>query len=173
MPKIKRINHIAILVEDIDQALSFWSNTLGLEPGHVEDIQDQKSLVAFLLLGECDVELVKPTSEDTGIARYLERRGPGIHHICFEVDDIEAILEQLRQQGIRLIDEKPLIGTGDKKIAFIHPESTHGVLIELYELAAQEPEVRWARTRALADHVLARSSSKAKAAWDYLRALRT
>ena len=172
MPKIKRINHIAIVVEDIDKALNFWSKTLGLELSHVEEVQDQKSLVAFLPTGESEVELVKPTSDDSGIARFLNKRGPGIHHICFEVDDIEAMLEQLVQQDIRLINETPMIGTGGKKIAFIHPESTHGVLIELYELTPQEPEIRLRRTRALANRVLAEGYSMATAARSFLRAFR-
>lgn len=139
MPKLKRVNHIAIVVEDIDQAMSFWGNILGLELAQIEEVPDQKSLVAFLPIGESELELVKPTSDDTGIARYLKKRGPGIHHICFEVDDIEAILDHLRQQGIRIINDTQLISNEDKKIAFIHPESSLGVLIELYEIKKQEP----------------------------------
>ena len=78
--------------------------------------------------------MVKPTTDDSGVARYLQKRGPGMHHICFEVDDIEAALAQMKEKGVRLINETPLIGSGGKKIAFVHPESTHGVLVELYEL---------------------------------------
>jgi methylmalonyl-CoA/ethylmalonyl-CoA epimerase len=147
MPKIKRIDHIAIVVEDIELALNFWRDALGLELQHVEDVPNQESIVAFLPIGASEVELVKPTSEDSGISRYLKKRGPGIHHICFEVDDIDTTLAQLKRKGIHLINEHPIIGTGGKKISFIHPDSTHGVLVELYELTPQEPEVRMQRTR--------------------------
>ena len=135
MPKIKRINHIAIVVDDIDTALTFWRDALGLKLDHIEDIPEQESMVAFLPTGESEVELVQPTSEDSGVARYLQKRGPGMHHICFEVEDIEVSLEQLKAKGVRLINETPLTGAGGKKMAFIHPESAYGVLVELYELA--------------------------------------
>lgn len=135
MPKINRISHIAIVVDDIDQALAFWRDALGLQLDHVEKVPEQQSIVAFLPTGESEIELVQPTSDDTGVARYLHKRGPGMHHICFEVEDIQASLEQLKQKGIRLINESPMTGAGGKKIAFIHPESTHGVLVELYELS--------------------------------------
>ena len=134
MPKIKRIDHIAIVVVDIDEALGFWSEALGLELDHVEDIPEQKSIVAFLPTGGSEVELVKPTTNDSGVARYLQKRGPGMHHICFEVDDIEAILAELKGKGVRLINETPITGADGKKLAFVHPESTHGVLVELYQL---------------------------------------
>ena len=133
MPKIKRIDHIAIVVEDIESTLGFWREALGLELEHVEDVPEQKSMVAFLPIGESEIELVKPTTDDSGVARYLQKRGPGMHHICFEVDDIEGILAQLRGKGVRLINETPIAGSDGKKLAFIHPESTHGVLVELYE----------------------------------------
>jgi methylmalonyl-CoA/ethylmalonyl-CoA epimerase len=135
MPKIKRINHIAIVVDDIDRALSFWRDALGLKLDHIMDIPEQESMVAFLPTGESEVELVQPTSEDSGVARYLQKRGPGMHHICFEVEDIQASLEQLKGKGVRLINETPMTGAGGKKMAFIHPESAFGVLVELYELA--------------------------------------
>jgi len=133
MPKIKRIDHIAIVVADIDAALGFWREALGLELDHVEDVPEQKSIVAFLPTGGSEVELVKPTTDDSGVARYLQKRGPGMHHICFEVDDIEAILAVLKGKGVRLINETPITSADGKKLAFIHPESTYGVLVELYE----------------------------------------
>ncbi len=151
---IKRIDHIAIVVEDIEKALGFWRDALGLDLTHVEDVPEQQAAVAFLPTGEGEVELVKPTAETSGVARYLARRGPGLHHICFEVDDIRATLAALRAKGVRLINETPTIGTGGKKIAFVHPESTHGVLVELYELTPQEHERRLERQRGLADRVL-------------------
>jgi methylmalonyl-CoA/ethylmalonyl-CoA epimerase len=135
MPKIKRINHIAIVVDDIDTALTFWRDALGLKLDHIDDIPEQESMVAFLPTGESEVELVQPTSEDSGVARYLQKRGPGMHHICFEVEDIHVSLEQLKGKGVRLINETPMTGAGGKKMAFIHPESAYGVLVELYELA--------------------------------------
>jgi methylmalonyl-CoA/ethylmalonyl-CoA epimerase len=134
MPAIKRVDHIAIVVEDIDEALKFWRDALGLELLQVEEVPEQESVVAFLPVGDGEIELVKPTTEESGIARYLHKRGPGIHHICFEVDDIQATLDNLKQKGVRLINEEAMTGSGGKKMAFIHPESTHGVLVELYEL---------------------------------------
>ena len=133
MTSVKRINHIAIVVEEIDDALHFWRDALGLKVTHTEEVPDQDAVVAFLHVGNMDIELVKSTSEESGEARYLKKRGPGIHHICFEVDDIEASLESLKASGVRLINSEPIIGTNGKRIAFVHPESTHGVLVELYE----------------------------------------
>lgn len=135
MTSIKRINHIAIVVADIDEALKFWRDALGLELSHVEDVPEQQSLVAFLPSGESEIELVKPTSPDSGVARYLEKRGPGMHHLCFEVDDIDATLARLKTHGVQLINEEAITGSGGKRLAFIHPKSTQGVLVELYELA--------------------------------------
>jgi len=135
MTSVKRINHIAIVVEEIEDALHFWRDALGLKVTHVEEVPDQASVVAFLSVGNTEIELVKPTSDESGVARYLKERGPGIHHICFEVDDIEASLESLKASGVRLINSEPVIGTNGKRIAFVHPESAHGVLVELYELS--------------------------------------
>lgn len=172
MPPIKRIDHIAIVVEDIDTALGFWRDALGLELSHVEDVPDQQSIVAFLRTGDSEVELVKPTADDSGVARYLSKRGPGVHHICFEVDDIHEVLAILKEKNIRLIDESPMIGTGGKKIAFIHPESTHGVLVELYQLTFLEPQIRLERAISLADRVLNGGQVMRAAALAFLRALR-
>lgn len=133
MPGIKRIDHIAIVVDDIQNALEFWQGALGLKLEQVEDVPEQKAVVAFLPTGESEVELVKPTTDDSGVARFLLKRGPGMHHICFEVDGIQAILDDLKSKGVRLINETPTIGAGGNRIAFIHPESTQGVLVELYE----------------------------------------
>ena len=133
MATIKRIDHIAIVVEDIDATLGFWRDALGLELAHIEDVPEQKSLVAFLPVGESEIELVRPTTDDSGVAKYLQKRGPGMHHISLEVDDIEGMLAQLKAKGVRLINETPMQGAGGKQIAFIHPESTRGVLVELYQ----------------------------------------
>lgn len=173
MPSVRRIDHVAIVVEDIDQALRFWRDGLGLSLAHVEDVPDQQAVVAFLPTGDSEVELVRPTAEESGVARYLGKHGPGLHHICFEVDDIEAYLERLRSVGVSLINQEPVIGTGGKKIAFIHPDSAHGVLVELYELTHEEPEIRLARARHLADRAMASGQVMAAGVLGFLRALRS
>jgi len=132
MAKITKINHVAVVVSDVDAALTFWQDALGIRLHHVEDVPSQKSAVAFLPVGESEVELVKPTSEDSGVAKFLAERGGGMHHLCFEVDDIEGMLQELKEKGVRLIDEQPKVLPG-RKMAFIHPKSTGGVLVELNE----------------------------------------
>lgn len=132
MAKITRINHIAIAVPDIEAALAFWQDALGLHVDHIEDVPSQQATVAFIPVGDSEVELVKPTSPETGVARFIAERGGGMHHLCFEVDDIEEILATLKAKGIRLINESPLELPG-RKMAFIHPKSTGGVLVELYQ----------------------------------------
>lgn len=134
MPKIKKIDHVALVVDDIEEALEFWQDSLGLELDHVSDIPREKSAIAFLPLGDSEIELVQPTSDDSGVAKYLEKRGPGMHHICLEVDDVAGMLEQLKAKGIQLIHEEPVIAESGKKYAFIHPKAAFGVLVELYEL---------------------------------------
>ena len=141
MTRIKRIDHIAIVVADIEAALGFWRDALGLELAHIEEVPEQKSTVAFLPVGMSEVELVQPTADDSGIARYLAKRGPGMHHLCFEVEDIHLALARLREKGVRLINETPLSGSGGKQFAFIHHESAHGVLVELYQLPSQNQGV--------------------------------
>lgn len=142
MPTIKRIDHVAIVVENIEPALKFWRDALGLELDHIEQVPEQKSMIAFLPSGGSEVELVQPTEQDTGVARYLHKHGPGMHHICFEVDHIEEALARLKSKGVRLINETPMTGSGGKKIAFIHPESSQGVLVELYELPPGGNEIQ-------------------------------
>lgn len=134
MPSIKKINHVAVVVDDMEKALSFWQDALGMELHELHEMPAEKSQVAFLPLEGSEVELVVPTTDDSGIAKYLTKRGPGMHHICLEVDDIVGMLAQLRDNGVRLINEEPRTGADGKKYAFIHPESTSGVLVELYEL---------------------------------------
>lgn len=133
MAKITKINHVAIAVDDIDEALTFWQDALGLTLDHIEDVPSQKSVVAFLPAGEGEVELVKPTADDTGVAKFLAKNGPGMHHLCFEVDDIDEMMANLKAKGVRLINEAPLVLEG-RKMAFIHPKSANGVLVELYQL---------------------------------------
>jgi methylmalonyl-CoA/ethylmalonyl-CoA epimerase len=134
MPNIKKINHVAVVVDDMEKALSFWRDALGMELHELRDVPAEKSQVAFLPLEGSEVELVMPTSDESGIAKYLSKRGPGMHHICLEVDDITEMLAQLENKGVRLINEEPRTSADGKKYAFIHPESTSGVLVELYEL---------------------------------------
>jgi methylmalonyl-CoA/ethylmalonyl-CoA epimerase len=133
MTKIKRIHHVAIIVDNIEDSLTFWG-ALGLEIESIKDVPEQESRVAFLPVGDSEIELVESINDSSGIARYLAKRGPGLHHICIEVEGIEAILTGLLEKGIRLINPEPRSGEGGRRYAFIHPESTNGVLVELYEL---------------------------------------
>jgi methylmalonyl-CoA/ethylmalonyl-CoA epimerase len=133
MAKIKKLNHVAVAVNDIKEALDFWEKALGIKLDHVEDVPSQKVKVAFLPVGESEIELVQPTSEDTGTAKFLQKRGAGLHHLCFEVDNIDEMLADLKSKNIRLINEEPLVLEG-RKMAFIHPKSANGVLIELYQI---------------------------------------
>lgn len=137
MSQIKKINHVAIVVQDIEESLKFWESAMGLELHHVEDVPSQASKVAFIPIGDSEIELVQPTTEDSGMAAYLEKRGEGMHHLCVEVDDIEAKMQELKDAGVRLINEAPQVLPG-RKMAFIHPKSASGVLVELYEITAEE-----------------------------------
>lgn len=132
---IKNINHIAIIVPDLESALDFWEGALGLTLARTQSVPSEAVDVAFLPVGDSNVELMRPTTADSGVARFLEKRGPGIHHMCFEVDDIDAMLARLRERNIQLINEEPLTGHGGYRYAFVHPKSTGGVLIELYQLS--------------------------------------
>jgi methylmalonyl-CoA/ethylmalonyl-CoA epimerase len=134
MSRVLRIDHVAMVVEDLEATLSFWRDGLGLELSHIEDVPAEKSQVAFLPVSGSEIELVNPTSDDSGLKRYLEKRGPGMHHLCLEVDDLESMLKRLKDKGIQLINEAPVDGLGGKRYAFIHPKSANGVMVELYEL---------------------------------------
>ncbi len=134
MSNLIRLNHVAVLVPDLDQALVFWQEQLGLGLDHVETVSSMEVKIAFLPVGESEIELVQPTSDSSGLAKFLEKRGPGLHHICIEVDDIAAKLSELSEKGVRLIDQEPIKMDDGRKLAFIHPKSSGGVLLELYEL---------------------------------------
>ena len=134
MPRIKQINHVAVVVEDMEKSLSFWRDALGIELHEQRDVPAEMSKIAFLPLAGSEIELVQPTTDDSGIAKYLAKRGPGMHHICLEVDDIDGMLAQLVAKNVRLINEQPRTGADGKRYAFIHPESTGGVLVELYQI---------------------------------------
>ncbi|CAN5375326.1 methylmalonyl-CoA epimerase [soil metagenome] len=128
-----KINHLGIATKGIDDALKFWQDALGLENVHTETVEDQKVRVAMLTLGESRIELLEPIGDDSPISKFLEKRGGGIHHIAVEVDDIEAALAKLKAQGMRLIDEEPRNGAEDCLVAFVHPSSANGVLLELVQ----------------------------------------
>ena len=135
MPTIKAVNHVAVVVDDMDKSLKFWRDALGIQLHELRDVPAEKSQVAFLPIAGAEVELVMPTTDDSGIAKYLAKRGPGMHHLCLEVDDINGMMSQLKAKDIRLINEEPRTAADGQKYAFIHPESTGGVLVELYQLA--------------------------------------
>jgi methylmalonyl-CoA/ethylmalonyl-CoA epimerase len=134
MPTIKRINHIAILVDDLQAPLAFWRDALGLEVAEVRDVPAEQAAIAFMPTGGSELELVQPTTPDSGLSRYLEKRGPGMHHLCLEVDDLDGMLERLKAHGVQLINEQPRLGPDGRRYAFVHPKSAFGVMVELYEV---------------------------------------
>ncbi len=131
---LKKINHIAIAVKNIEEASKFYQDILGLSLSGVEVVASQKTKVGFLKIGESNIELVQPSEPDSPVAKFLETKGQGIHHLCFEVDDVEAEVKAYLEKGATLIDQKPRLGAHNTKVAFIHPKSSNGVLIELCEL---------------------------------------
>jgi methylmalonyl-CoA/ethylmalonyl-CoA epimerase len=133
--KFKKVDHIGIAVPSLDDAVRTYTALLGKAPEHFEEVAEQKAKTAFFGVGETNLELLQSTSPDGPIGKYIEKNGGrgGLHHICIQVDDIENALEEYRKQGIQLIDQKPRIGAHGKKIAFVHPKSTGGVLLELSE----------------------------------------
>jgi methylmalonyl-CoA/ethylmalonyl-CoA epimerase len=131
--KILKIDHIGIAVKSIDEGKSFWADILGLPFEGDETVAEQNVTTAFFPVGESEVELLESTSPDGPIAKYIEKRGEGIQHVAFRVENIEAALTYLKGKGVRLIDETPRKGAGGAKIAFLHPKSTRGVLVELCE----------------------------------------
>ena len=128
-----KIEHIGIATHKIDDALKFWRDALGLSVLETEEVAEQGVRVAMLPVGEPRIELLEPTSESSPVAKFLEKRGAGIHHIAVRVDDIRAALQRLHEQGARLIDESPRVGAGGSLVAFVHPASAGGVLLELVE----------------------------------------
>ena len=132
----RKIDHFGIAVKNLDEAIKVWEG-LGLKVDEVEEVPDQKVRTAIIHVGESRIELLEPTAEDSPIAKFIAKRGEGIHHIALGVDDIEAHLEELKEKGYRLIDEKPRIGAGGARIAFVHPKAVTGVLLELCERKAE------------------------------------
>jgi len=134
MSKImKKIEHIGVAVKNLNEAMKIYSESLSLEIEGTEEIKEQKVKVAFIPVGESRIELIESTDPNGPIAKFIERKGEGIHHIALEVDHIEDALQKLKEKGVQLIDEKPRIGAHKMKIAFLHPRSTKGVLLELCE----------------------------------------
>ena len=134
MPQIEKINHVALVVSSIQEALGFWHDSLGLSLEKIQPVPHEQSAVAFLPLGDTEIELVEPTSPDSGVALYLDKRGPGMHHLCLEVDDILGMVHELKSKGIQLIQEEPVLGEDGRQYLFIHPKAAYGVLVELYQL---------------------------------------
>ncbi|MEP6704422.1 MAG: methylmalonyl-CoA epimerase, partial [Acidobacteriota bacterium] len=128
-----RIDHLGIATKNIDEALGFWGDALGLENVHTEIVEDQRVRVAMLPVGESRIELLEPAGADSPISKFLEKRGGGIHHVAVKVDDIEAALAKLKAKGTRLIDEVPRVGAEGCLVAFVHPSSANGVLLELVQ----------------------------------------
>jgi len=131
--KILKIDHLGIAVNSIDEGKKFWSDILGLDFEGAETVTEQKVTTAFFPVSESEVELLESTSPDGPVAKYIEKRGAGIQHVAFRVEDIDAALAELKEKGVKLIDQEPRIGAGGARIAFLHPKATGGVLVELCE----------------------------------------
>ena len=136
--KAKGLDHVAIAVKDLDASIAFYRDVLGLKLHDIEEVPGQKVKTAIFGRGMGRIELICPTSADTGVARFLDKRGEGLHHVCIEVEDIEAAMAELRKKGAPLIDEVPQPGAGGARVAFVHPKGARGVLTEL----RQGPKVR-------------------------------
>ncbi len=129
----RRLTHIGIAIRNMEGAASLFGKLFGQKPDHTETVEEQKVKATFFKIGEAGVELLEPTGPDSTIAKFIEKRGEGVHHLSFEVDDIEAEIARLKQEGFQMIDEKPRTGADGFRIAFLHPKSTNGVLIEISE----------------------------------------
>jgi methylmalonyl-CoA/ethylmalonyl-CoA epimerase len=136
-----KINHIAIVVEDVQAALTFWRDALGLPLHHVEHNTDEQVDIAFLPTGDAgEIELIAPFTPDSGVAKYLAKKGAGLHHLCLDVDDIDAAAAKLMAAGVELINEQPKVRPDGTRYLFVHPRSTGGVLLELYQQPEQLPQ---------------------------------
>lgn len=134
MPATK-INHVAVVVEDVNAALAFWRDALGIANAHVEHNEDEAVDIAFLPMGDGEIELIAPFTPDSGVAKYLAKKGQGLHHLCLDVTDLDGVMERLKAASIELINETPRTRPdGKTRYAFVHPKSTGGVLLELYEV---------------------------------------
>lgn len=131
--KVLKLDHIGIAVKDLEESLKFYEDILGLKCEGTEVVEEQKVKVAFLPVGDTEVELLESTDEEGPIAKFIEKKGEGIQHLAFRVENIEAAIEEMKEKGVKMIDEKPRYGAGGAKIAFCHPKSTNGILVELSE----------------------------------------
>ena len=129
--ELKRVDHVGVAVTNLDEAVNFYETAIGLKAVGFETVEEQKVKVAFLPCGDSELELLESTEPDGPIARFIEKNGPGIQHIAIRVDDIDKALEELKEKGVRLIDQTPRYGAGNARIAFVHPKATGGVLLEL------------------------------------------
>jgi methylmalonyl-CoA/ethylmalonyl-CoA epimerase len=127
------VDHIGIAVKSIEESLKFWEQTMGIKCEGVEEVAEQKVKTAFLPIKDTEIELLEGTGEDSPVSKFIEKKGQGIHHLALRVDNLEEALEELKEKGVRLIDEKPRKGAGGCKIAFVHPKTTGGILLELSE----------------------------------------
>jgi methylmalonyl-CoA/ethylmalonyl-CoA epimerase len=139
----KKINHIGIAVNDLEAAIPFYRDQLGMALEGTEVVEDQKVRVAFLQVGESRIELLEPTSDDSPIAKYIAKKGEGIHHIAYEVEDVEKALAEMKEKNVRLIDETPRLGAHHSMIAFLHPKASGGVLTELCQSAEKQVFNEW------------------------------
>ncbi len=131
---LEKIYHLGYAVEDIEAAARFYEEHFGVRVGEPEEIEEQGIVATMFEVGESMIELVQPTRPDSPVGKFLEKRGEGFHHVAFQVDDLEAALKGLKENGVELIDEKPRVGAGGARMAFLHPKGAHGVLTELVEL---------------------------------------
>ncbi len=127
---LEKIDHIGVAVNSLEEAVKFYT-TMGIKPHHFEEVESQKVKVAFIKVGESNIELLEPTSPESPIAKYIEKKGEGIHHIAYAVANIDKALKKLKEDGAKLINEEPMDGAHGKKVAFVHPKSVNGVLTEL------------------------------------------
>ncbi|MGI5998897.1 MAG: methylmalonyl-CoA epimerase [Lutispora sp.] len=130
---VKKVDHIGVAVNNLEESVKFYEEILGLKLQGIETVEEQKVKVAFLPIGDTEIELLEATTPDSPIAKFIEKKGQGVQHVAFRVDDIEKALEEMKSLGIKLIDEKPRYGAGGARIAFLHPKSTNGLLVELCE----------------------------------------
>jgi methylmalonyl-CoA/ethylmalonyl-CoA epimerase len=130
-----RIDHIGVAVESIDESIGLYRQAFEMSEQHRETVEDQGVNAVLLEVGDGHVELIEPLTAESGVAKFIERHGPGMHHVAYQTDDIEAALEQVRAAGLRLIDEEPRVGIRGSRVAFLHPKATGGVLTELVEPA--------------------------------------
>lgn len=128
---VKKVDHIGVAVKNLEETLKFYEQTLGLKAAGTEIVEEQKVKVAFLPIGDTEIELLESTSEDGPIAKFIAKNGEGVQHVAYRVENIEAAIAEMQEKGIRMIDEKPRYGAGGAKIAFCHPKFTHGILTEL------------------------------------------